>query len=114
VRSGLKLHPRVHRHHVESLLPRLGSWRFTNLIDQLNSFFQPNGHSDNAPQVFYFCPVLPSSAGGRRKRVWDQGQPFRVAVQFAPAADRPLPGHEEIDGPLDSWVQFFLDEIARS
>jgi hypothetical protein len=32
--------------------------------------------------------------------VGDQRQPFRVPVQFAPAADKLFPGSEEIDGAL--------------
>jgi len=45
--------------------------------------------------------------------VGDQGQPFRVPVQFAPAADIPLRGHEEINGPLKFMGPVFPDEIAR-
>ncbi len=32
-------------------------------------------------------PILPSSARGRRKRVGDQNEPFRVLIQFASHLD---------------------------
>ena len=38
----------------------------------------------------------------------DQGQPFRGLIQFAPAADIPLPGCEEIDWPLEFMGPVFL------
>jgi hypothetical protein len=34
-----------------------------NLIDRLNPLRQPDDYGDNAPQVFYLFPILPSSAG---------------------------------------------------
>jgi hypothetical protein len=42
-----------------------------NFIDRLDSFSQPNRHGDNSSKAFYFCPELPSSAGGGRQRVWN-------------------------------------------
>jgi hypothetical protein len=38
---------------------------FRELIDRLNSLRQSDDYGDNAPEVFYFFPILPSSAGGR-------------------------------------------------
>jgi len=40
--------------------------------------------------------------------VRDQGQPFRGLIQFAPAADIPLSGCEEIDWPLEFMGPVFL------
>jgi hypothetical protein len=70
---------------------------FSQFLRPPNLFCQSKRHGDNTSQAFYFCPVLPSSTGGRRKRVGDQGQPFRVLIQFAPAAYIALAGHQEVD-----------------
>jgi hypothetical protein len=40
---------RVHRHQVESTLPRNGSWCSVNFIDRLNSHSQPDDYRDNTP-----------------------------------------------------------------
>jgi hypothetical protein len=56
----------LHWHHVESLLSRLGPWCSVNLVDRLNSLLQPDDYGDNAPEVFYLFPILPSSPGGGR------------------------------------------------
>ena len=72
-----------------------------NLIDQLDLLSRPNDYGGNTSYVFYLRPMLPSSAQGRRKRVGNQGQPARVAVQFAPAASITLRRDEEIDRSLE-------------
>jgi hypothetical protein len=48
--------------HGESLLMPLSH----NLLDQRDSFSQPNDNTHYSPEVFYFCRVLQSPAGGRR------------------------------------------------
>ena len=73
-----------------------------------NSFCQSNRHDDNASQVFYFRSVLPSAAGRARQRVGNQGQPFRVPVQFAPATHVGVPGHKEINGTVKFMRPVFL------
>src|SRR5580692_9433621 len=85
-----------------------GSRISASFFEQPNSFCQSNSHDDNTSQAFYFCSVLPSAAGGGRQRVGDQRQPFRVPVQFAPAADIALAGHEEIDRALEFMGPVFL------
>jgi hypothetical protein len=67
------------------------------LFDHLDSFCQLNRHGDNTSQVFYFCSVLSHAAGNRRRGMGDERQPFRVLVQFTPAADVGIPGHEEVN-----------------
>jgi len=38
----------------------------------------------------------------------DQGQPLRILIQFAPAADIPVLGPEEVEGPLKFMGPVFL------
>jgi hypothetical protein len=50
--------------------------------------------------IFHFFSILPRSTGSGRDGTGDYGQPFRLPVQFAPAAEMGIPGHEEMDGPM--------------
>jgi hypothetical protein len=84
-----------------------------NYINQLNSFSEPNHNTHNPRQVSDFCPIPPSPAGCRRQRVWDQGQPLRVLIQFASAANMPVLGLKEMDGPLKFMGPVFFGEISR-
>ena len=70
-----------------------------NFLGQLNSFFQPNRHTDNAPGSLSLSGT--SISGWKRATAGGGlGSTIPSPVQFAPAADITLPGHEEIDGPL--------------
>jgi hypothetical protein len=50
----------------EAPYPATESGYSVNFIDRFDSLRQPDHYGDNAPEVLYLLPILPSAAGGGR------------------------------------------------
>jgi hypothetical protein len=63
--------------------------------------FQTHQNGGDAADHLNFLPVSPALTGRIGKHMWNQSQPFRILVKFAPAAKIASMCQKEIDWAIE-------------
>jgi len=70
--------------------------------------FQTHKNAGDAADHLDFLPVSPALTGRIGKHMWNQSQPFRISVKFAPAARTASMCQKEIDRAIE-----FIRPLSR-